>query len=75
MNKKFDFSKYYSYLLPVGVLLVTIALIPIVIIPEFLRFINLPASMLGSLRNVLYGILLIVIIYYSIDRITHKRHV
>ena len=47
----------------------------VVLLPEVLRFFNLPVSILGYSRNLLYGLLLIVLIYYSAGNNKTKRYV
>lgn len=47
----------------------------VVLLPEILRFFNLPVSILGYSRNLLYGLLLIVLIYYSTGKNKAKRYV
>ncbi len=51
------------------------ATVAVVLLPEILRFFNLPVSILGYSRNLLYGLLLIVLIYYSAQNNRTKRYV
>ncbi len=47
----------------------------IVLLPEMLRFFDLPVSILGHARNLLYGFLLIFLIYYTAYITPLKRYV
>lgn len=47
----------------------------IVLLPESLRFLNLPTTIIGYSRNFLYGIVLIVLIYYMSGKNPYKRNV
>ncbi|RJP45954.1 branched-chain amino acid ABC transporter permease [Candidatus Parcubacteria bacterium] len=49
--------------------------VAVVLLPEFLRFLDLPLSILGHARNVLYGFLLIILIYYAAHKTPLKRYV
>ncbi len=49
--------------------------IVIVILPEILRFFDLPTSILGYSRNLLYGFMLILLIYYVVYNTSVKRNV
>lgn len=47
----------------------------IVLLPELLRFLNLPTAVLGYSRNLLYGLILIILIYYVTGTNPAKRNV
>lgn len=47
----------------------------IVLIPELLRFVSMPAVILGYARNFTYAFLLIVLLHYVLHVTSHKRHV
>jgi len=47
----------------------------IVLLPEMLRLFDLPVSILGHARNLLYGLLLILLIYYVAYTTPVKRYV
>lgn len=47
----------------------------IVLLPEFLRFLDLPISVLGYLRNFIYSLMLIVLIFYTLGNDYIKRYV
>ncbi|MBI2122412.1 MAG: branched-chain amino acid ABC transporter permease [Candidatus Sungbacteria bacterium] len=47
----------------------------IVLLPEFLRFLNLPVSILGYLRSLIYSLLLIILIFYTLGNTYIKRYV
>jgi branched-chain amino acid transport system permease protein len=47
----------------------------VVLLPEVLRSIDLPVTILGHLRNLLYSTLLIVLLYYLVTSNSVKRYV
>ena len=47
----------------------------VVLLPELLRFFSLPTSILGYSRNLIYGFMLIVLIYYVMGSTSTKRYV
>jgi ABC-type branched-subunit amino acid transport system permease subunit len=47
----------------------------VVLLPELLRFLDLPVSILGYLRNLLYSSMLIILIYYVVTNSSEKRYV
>jgi branched-chain amino acid transport system permease protein len=47
----------------------------IALLPELLRFFNLPTSILGYARNFLYAFILILLIYYGTYKTSFKRNV
>jgi branched-chain amino acid transport system permease protein len=49
--------------------------IVVVLLPELLRFFGLPVSILGYMRNLIYGLVLIILIYYVVHKTTFKRYV
>ena len=49
--------------------------IVITLIPEVLRFLNVPSSILGYTRNLLYALLLVILLYYGTYKSATKRNV
>jgi branched-chain amino acid transport system permease protein len=49
--------------------------VAIVLLPEALRFLNLPTSILGYMRNLVYASMLIILIYYVAYNTSPKRNV
>ena len=52
---------------------ITLAAAFLVLLPEALRFVGMPSSIAANMRQIIYGIILVLVIFRSSDKLTKER--